>query len=562
LLAGALTALSPLLRQHTELAVGANRLVIPTWSAPLVIWILVVAMTLAATAIVHLHPVLKFVGWVSLISVMAPFITMLAHEPLVAFGLLAAGSGVLLVLIVVRWRASFHPAEFLVAGIGVTLGTVVPMLRARSAPSFGLDHRPMHIEGVLVMFVLFAMPLLLVTGYAMAQVTVRVATDLGPSLPGRALGVVAALLAVPALGLIGWNWWQRNELWTGTALLPAAMLVALLVLFAVPLWVRARVVGLPPVAEVDEGFGPWLYPIVLAIIAQNLPVFVMSQVTPIATVIDPALGARVLEWADVTQTDAARMLWRGLVAVGLLVAAWLSARRGRMAGPLAACAAAAVTAMGVLGTATGLPLTTFTGEALIEIAMVFGLAALAVRVVRRKVDQRVLVGLVGLFALAVAYPFRHLIAEPVDQLAGQAGGALVIFGVAWQVLTGAEFTRNSNRVAPAPSRVMLFAANIVLSSAVVAWVALTRRSTSVIDPAGYADTGDWMLGTPLLAAVAVLLVLQIATGGDARRIETREEEALEAEVEVHQQTGEVWAGPATGPRPGTKPPWDAPAPPR
>ncbi|NLT30914.1 MAG: hypothetical protein GXX86_10745, partial [Propionibacterium sp.] len=42
LLAGALTALSPLLRQHTELAVGANRLVIPTWSAPLVIWILVV----------------------------------------------------------------------------------------------------------------------------------------------------------------------------------------------------------------------------------------------------------------------------------------------------------------------------------------------------------------------------------------------------------------------------------------------------------------------------------------------------------------------------------------
>ncbi|MGJ3508504.1 hypothetical protein [Enemella sp. A6] len=562
LLAAALTLLSTPLRAETELAVGAQHLVLPSWSAPLVLWILVVAMSLAATAILHLHPVLRLFGWLALTFLMVTFLPPLANEPVVAFGLLAAGSLSLLVLIVVRWRKSFHPVEFLFASIAVSLGTLAPLVRATGSSTYGFDHRPLYIEGTLISFVLFAMPLLLVTGYAMAQVTTRLATDLGPSLDGRALAVVAAVLAVPALALIGWHWWQGNELWTFDAMLTSAVLLIVLVVLALPLWVRARGAGLPPVAEVDEGFGPWLYPIALGLVAQNLPVFMLTQIAPVAGILfGPDMANKLIELPSFTQTPMARAIWRILLSIGFVVAAWLFARRGRMGGPLAAIAAAAVIATGAVGTATGWRYT-FTGEALIQIAVLVGGVTFIVRAVRRKIDQRTLIGLVGLLALTVAYPFRHLVGEPIDGIAGQAGGALVIFGVTWQLLSGAGFTRRSSRVAPAPARVLLFTANIVLTAAVMAWVALTRRTASVIDPAAYANTGDHMFGTPLLAAVLVLLVLQIITGGDARRVETREDEALEVEVAVHQQTGQVWTPQPSGPVPGIQPPWTAPGPPQ
>lgn len=538
LLAACLALISPVLRATTTLAVGANGFVIPSWSAPLLMWVLVVAMAMAATAIVHLHPVLRLLGVLVLVGTMVPFTTGLADRPGLAMGLLGGAGATLLAMIVVRWRAHFHPLEFGVAAVAVSLGTMVPMILATQSQVYGVDSRPMYIEGVLLTFTTYAIPLMLVAGFALAQVTIRLATDLGPSVvegrrsqDAKALYVVLGILAVAQIGLWAWAWMSQDASVEPEALLAGGMLIALFVILAGPLWVRARSVGFPPVAELDEGYSQWLYPIALAMMVINLPIMIASVATgAVALVAGPEAATPVLRWADFAFTPEAGVIWRSLVALGLVVAAWLLARRGRMAGPLVACAAAAILVMWAVSRGTGLGVGYWSAEGVAVLGVIVGTVAFVVQALRRRVDRRVLVGMVGLLAIGVAFPFRHILGEPIDHLLGLTGGALLVFGVGWQLLSGAGFTREGSRLAPAPARVLLFITNILLTTAVVAWVSLTRQANSVIDPASFADTGDWLFGTSLLIGVLVLLIVQICTGGKAAAVETREMEAIVQQV--------------------------------
>lgn len=538
LLAASLAMLAPVLRATTTLAVGANGFVIPTWSAPLMIWVLLVAITMAATACIHLHPLLRILGWFVVVSAMIPFSIGLADRTEVAIGLIGGAGVILAVLMAVRWRRTFHPLEFAVAAIAVSVGTMVPLVIAGQNPVFGVDSRPMFIEGVLITFTTYAIPLMLVAGFALAQVTIRLATDLGASLvrgsrsnSNRGLYLAILILGLVQVGLLVWRWLQRDEALLSEGLLAGLMLVALFVIFAGPLWVRARSVGLPPVAELDEGYGPWLYPIAVGAMAINLPIMIASIGTgAVGLVAGPEAAAPVLRWANFAFTPEAGVIWRSLMAVVLLVAAWLLARRGRMAGPLVACAAAAILVMWAISRGTGMPVGYWSSDGITVLAVIVGSVAFAIQAARRQLDRRVLIGMVGLLAIGIAFPFRHVLGEPVDHILGLTGGALLVFGVGWQLLSGAGFTREGNRIAPAASRVLLFIANILLTTAVVAWVSLTRQTNPALDPASFADTGDWLFGTSLLLGVVVLLIGQICTGGKPAAVETREIEAIEQQV--------------------------------
>lgn len=88
-----------------------------------------------------------------------------------------------------------------------------------------------------------------------------------------------------------------------------------------------------------------------------------------------------------------------------------------------------------------------------------------------------------------------------------SGVALVVFGVFWDLLTGSEWANRSSRRLPAASRVLLALAKTLLGLLVVGYAALARSAVNVADPDVYAELGDLVLGTALVAA-AFLVILR------------------------------------------------------
>ncbi len=91
----------------------------------------------------------------------------------------------------------------------------------------------------------------------------------------------------------------------------------------------------------------------------------------------------------------------------------------------------------------------------------------------------------------------------MSAILGYAGLGVALFGLIWQALTGAHFTREGSRRFPEPTRIFAYLANTLFAFAIVAFVAATRvqlgLALSDLDA-----TGDSALGTPLLIAATVL----------------------------------------------------------
>ena len=81
----------------------------------------------------------------------------------------------------------------------------------------------------------------------------------------------------------------------------------------------------------------------------------------------------------------------------------------------------------------------------------------------------------------------------------------MLFGLTWDLLTGSGWAAGESRRFPRPTRVLLVLTNYVLSMSVLAYAALIRDGSTTIYFDPFAEFGDLILGTGLVAAAAITI---------------------------------------------------------
>jgi hypothetical protein len=130
----------------------------------------------------------------------------------------------------------------------------------------------------------------------------------------------------------------------------------------------------------------------------------------------------------------------------------------------------------------------------------------AVQLVRRRLTRPRALALAGALTLCALFSGRDFISDPLGALLGFSGAALVLFGLVWDLFTGSGWANGESRRFARPTRVLLVLANSVTTMSVLAFAALVRDGSTTIYLDPYAELGDLVFGTALLAAglVAVL----------------------------------------------------------
>jgi hypothetical protein len=129
---------------------------------------------------------------------------------------------------------------------------------------------------------------------------------------------------------------------------------------------------------------------------------------------------------------------------------------------------------------------------------------LIVSFLARRLTRQRLVGLLTVLLVGGLYTYRNALDDPVSAILGYAGLGIALFGLIWQAITGAGFTRKGSKRFPEPTRIFAYLANTLFAFAVVAFVSTTRVQVGGIALADLESTGDAALGTPLLLAATVL----------------------------------------------------------
>ena len=136
------------------------------------------------------------------------------------------------------------------------------------------------------------------------------------------------------------------------------------------------------------------------------------------------------------------------------------------------------------------------------VVLVAGLWLLA----RRALSRDRAVGLAAVLALAVLLSVRSVIVDPFGVLLGYGGVAFVLFGVIWDFLTGSGWANTDGRRIRQPVRVLLALGYPLLTVTIVAADALIRRPRTFSDVNAFAELGELVLGTSLLAAAVVVVL--------------------------------------------------------
>ena len=76
----------------------------------------------------------------------------------------------------------------------------------------------------------------------------------------------------------------------------------------------------------------------------------------------------------------------------------------------------------------------------------------------------------------------------------------MLFGLVWDLFTGSGWANGESRRFARPTRVLLVLANSVTTMSVLAFAALVRDGSTTIYLDPYAEFGDLVFGTALLAA--------------------------------------------------------------
>ncbi|MCC6497603.1 MAG: hypothetical protein IT193_15230 [Propionibacteriaceae bacterium] len=217
-------------------------------------------------------------------------------------------------------------------------------------------------------------------------------------------------------------------------------------------------------------------------------------------------------------------LLRGGLGVAAVGVAWRLSRLGRLAeaGVLGAFAVPSI--LRVVALLPGFEgLRDATPEAMGLIASVVVLLIGILLAIQGRLTRHRAESMLTVLLLVVLYPHRNFLGDPTSTLLAFSAPLMLLFASTWRVLTGADFTRKGSPGFPQPTRVLLYLANSLVTTTLLAFIILARASGTGLDTSlVWGVVGDDWLGEPLfvMGLVAGLwLGLSSESGYRTRQVE-------------------------------------------
>ena len=513
-IAGLLVIFSGLIREHSTLIVSGTSLGLPEQ----LVWPLVLLLSFGVASLMaaaqHGPWWLKVLGLLFTLMVMgtwslrSPSLAGWAGWPVIAACLMTA----LLTLVIIRWRRGFVWWEFAAIWALIGLAMAVGVAETREAKIYGSDLNPLNLQQTAAILGYLALPAATLAGASVAEVTVRATAAATQNAqryakqgwPYLILVVVLCIRLLQCVWLIA----QRDPVVDGlTSLLWACALVTAFALVGlVLLRLARRRESTAVVSELGDELGRVGFAIAAALIAVTLPVQVYLSVIQVLASLEPG-GAAARMSFDVTPlvtrvVDPSRVL----VGIVLLFLAVRAARRGQASRALVlggiGVMLVALARQLLFGDRTPAPINP---DALNLVASVVVVITVVILLLRRKLTPQRALALAGMLILSALFSYRDFISDPLGAVLGFSGAALVLFGLTWDLFTGSGWANRESRRFPRHTRVLLVLTNYVLSMTVLAYAALIRDGSTTIYFDTFAQLGDLIFGTGLIAAAAVAI---------------------------------------------------------
>ncbi|MGY4718988.1 hypothetical protein [Naumannella cuiyingiana] len=548
LIAIAMILVSGPMRSSTELVLAGDLMTYPRVAGPVVIMILTLCLALLLTGLLHVHPAVRIPGlFVATAIALLPaggFMAVLGSLRLVILVPLLF----LLLIILVRWRESFHWLEFvLILAIVVLVFTLPVALISIAGSALGSDVTGSVTTVVLLGLIPLAIPAAFAAGSAFVELVGSAAIWSVSELRGETGRIGAGHLARARFGS------QRRRVPVLWWLIFAALVAACVASFvnryppaALPgvlpgnLAVLAALIALTAlvVLFVRRAPGRGLDPTPLRILGSAavlaLPVGTVVTLPVLVKTVLLALGISLNGVSGTGLGDPLNALGdrisglemepiRAFLALPAAVLAIWYARRGNLVSALVWVGLVGWSLL-MLGAWLDLPL--LEPVLLAGCVLILVLAALS-WAVRRQLGPTRRFGLLAGLAFCLVLPYRDQIADPVAWLLGASGIAAVLFGLLWRVLTDADFTHVDSPGFPRAARVLLFAANALFASLALLMIAISRYSESAIDLEVFTGAGSQLVGS--VAAVAVVAGLLITLAG-GREVDPEAERMTDVSV--------------------------------
>jgi hypothetical protein len=419
----------------------------------------------------------------------------------------------LVVWYLVRIRRPFVWWEFPVSLVLVGGPVVLGLLNMRAARASGFEFAPQMLLQTVDTLSYLVLPAAISAGVAVAEIAVRGATvsvnlldpARGPRVLAHPLLPYLIFAAVVVLRLVQCAW-QLAHLDTvrhgWVAFGPA---VAKVILFAVVAAVVLRLARRhstdPCVTELPDDMGRISLPVSVALIAYVLPLTLVLLGLEIVVGLVPDSAVRRWSLDAIPSLSNLTDPIRLVTALALLVLAAVLARRGRVQlALLLGCTGVMLISLAQRYLTGGrLPLV-HDADALNLTATAVALVLAGWYLVRRLLTRERAVGLTSMLVLSVLFSYRDFVSDPVGALIGYSGAALVLFGLTWDFLTSSEWANRGGKRFSQPTRVLLVLANTLMTITVLAYGALVRNPDAALNLERFAELGNVVFGTALLAA--------------------------------------------------------------
>jgi hypothetical protein len=516
-LAAVVVILSGLIREHSTLIVSATGLGLPEQA----VWPLVVLLSFGMASFVA--AALHGPWWLKILGLL--FALMLIGTWALRSGGLSGWSGwplvgavpmlAVLVLVILRWRRRFAWWEFAAVWVIIGLGMAIGVAETRPSKLTGADLSQLNLQQTASFLGYLALPAAAMAGASVADITVRAtvaATENAQRLTRRSWPyVILAVIIAVRLGQSVWQVVHRDPVVEGLpALLWAAALVAAFAVVGVVLLRIARRRGaVPVVSDLGDELGRVGFAVAATLVVAILPVQVFLVVVQVVGSLAPGGTESTFQYDPAPILDRVVDPTRALIGVVLVLLAVRAARRGHASRALVMGSVGVVLVALARQLFFGTRPAPINPDALNLITSLIVIIAVVVAVMRRRLTRQRALAFAGVLILSALFSYRDFISDPVGALLGFSGAALVLFGLTWDLLTDSGWGNGESRRFPRPTRVMLVLTNYVLTMTVLAYAALIRDGSTTIYLDPFAELGDLIFGTGLLAA-AVVAVLDSA----------------------------------------------------
>jgi hypothetical protein len=470
------------------------------------LFILMVGWTLGLLhcALIRLAWYIKVPAVVAIVAGLSALGLFSSGRPLIIGSAVAAYVAVI-VLMVVRRRRPYVWWEFPVVTTLVSGAWMIMVLGPGSGALVTADLRFAGIEQALEAFGQFAMPALVAAGVAPALVTVSAAEAIASRPVPRVVAIVGVVVVVVWRLYTMIQKFLSDRVEQGWPAVTATIVTLVLTALALGLVWRLspeREVTRP--GDLPELWTAWSFPVSIALMG------VVILVIPVITVFFywqafGLPGGSTLGAAAISLSNVGGQWWRLVPGTAFAIGAVVLARRGRVGEATLLASVFVVVVSGAVGTV--LPpeiLRARTADSIAGVTSLVAMVALAVTAALRELTRRKLVGLLTVLLVGGLFTYRDVLDDPVSAVLGFAGLGTAIFGLVWQGLTSAGFTRRDSRRFPQATRVFAYLANNAFAFCIVAFAAASRLSVGSLSLTDMDSIGDYVLGTPLLLAATVL----------------------------------------------------------